>query len=607
MLKVIVCLKQVPDVAEIRFDPQRRTLVREGVPAIVNPFDRPALSLAVRLRQEQGAEVTVVTMGPPQAREALYEALASGCDRAVHLCDRAFAGSDTLATACALAAAIRQNGFDLVLCGKHTVDGETAQVGPELAELLGVPHVSGVSHLAWQEAGVLVCERQSDDGHETVRVTLPCLLTCAEHLAPPVPVRRPQLEAARQREVVQQSAADLGLSEQDTGESGSPTWVAEIRSLPPTARPPLRLLRGDPREVAHELARAIREAQAQRPPPVLPPLPPPAQGAKGPPVLVPIERSPQGGLRPGTVELLGAAADLARRLQGEAVAVALGGCDDSTAAACAAAGADVVLLVEHAELARYSSEAYAAALEIVITRLQPAAVLFSSTELGRDWAPRLAARMRLGLTGDAIGLDLDEEQRLVMLKPAFAGHFVAPILSRTRPAMATVRPGAIPARAQDSTRRARTVQLQLPDLPPPRTQLLEQKITVDERAERLLGAHTVVGVGYGVGDPAHLPLLWQLADGLGGALCATRRVTDKGWLPRQLQVGLTGKVIAPHLYLAVGIRGAPNHVVGIQRAAVIMAINTDEKAPIFQLASVGAVGDFRDIVPQLVQQLRSAE
>ena len=130
---------------EIRFDAVRRTIVRDGVPAIVNPFDRPAIALGARLKQERGAEVTALTMGPERAREALYEALASGLDHAVHLCDRALSGSDTLATARALAAAVRKEGFDLVLCGKYTIDGETAQVGPELGELLGVPHVSGVS------------------------------------------------------------------------------------------------------------------------------------------------------------------------------------------------------------------------------------------------------------------------------------------------------------------------------------------------------------------------------------------------------------------------------------------------------------------------------
>src|SRR5262249_5713378 len=155
--------KQVPDVADLRFDPATRTLVRAGVPLVTNPFDRPAIALAVDLKQRFGARATVVTMGPPQAKEALYEALACGVDRAGHRCDDAFAGADTLATARALAAFARREGFDVILCGKHTVDGETAQVGPELAELLDVPHVAGAGKITWGEGGAsLVAEREAD-------------------------------------------------------------------------------------------------------------------------------------------------------------------------------------------------------------------------------------------------------------------------------------------------------------------------------------------------------------------------------------------------------------------------------------------------------------
>ena len=142
-MRIVVCVKQVPEVAEIRFNPETNTIVREGVPNVVNPFDRRALAEAIRLREVCGGEVIVLTMGPPQAREALFECLGAGADRPIHLVDQAFAGSDTLATARALAIALRREQCDIIFCGKYSVDAETGQVGPELAEMLDWPQVTG--------------------------------------------------------------------------------------------------------------------------------------------------------------------------------------------------------------------------------------------------------------------------------------------------------------------------------------------------------------------------------------------------------------------------------------------------------------------------------
>src|SRR5436190_2189640 len=166
---IAVCIKQVPVVSALQFDPQTKTLKREGVRTEVSSFDVRALLKGLELRAAHGGEVVAVTMGPPQAREALGECLALGADRGVHLCDRAFAGADTLATARALAAALRREPFDLVLCGRASVDAETAQVGPEVAELLGLPQVCCARALTVDEAArTFTAERETDDGSETV-------------------------------------------------------------------------------------------------------------------------------------------------------------------------------------------------------------------------------------------------------------------------------------------------------------------------------------------------------------------------------------------------------------------------------------------------------
>jgi electron transfer flavoprotein alpha subunit len=606
-MRVLVCIKQVPDVAQIRFDLTTRTLVREGVPLITNPFDRPAIALAVDLGQRRGASTVVVTMGPPQASEVLYEALASGVERAVHLCDRRFAGADTLATARALAAFARREGFDVVICGKHTVDGETAQVGPELAELLGIPHVSGAAKITWSEDGTrLVAERETDDGTEEIALPLPCLVTVAEHLIPSIGVRKPALDAAREKLIETLGPADLGLADADVGAAGSPTWVAEIRAAAPVTRAAVEMLEGATAEVAAKLADRLARVLADCRRPELAPVPENRPARRERAIWVMVEQRPDGAIGEGTAELLGhAAVALADPLGAEVVAVHAGAPDEALVAACvaacAAAGADAVLALDHPALAAYTNEGWSAAVAHAIEARRPAIVLFSSTERGRDFAPRVAARLGLGLTGDAIGLEIDGEGRLVAMKPAFSGHVVAPVLSRTAPAMATVRPGVLPGYAPAPSRRARVEGIAIPTLPEARAVVTLHPAAA--RAGNVAAARVVVGVGMGIGDPANLGLCEALASALSGSLAATRRVTDKGWLPRSIQVGLTGKVIAPDLYLAVGIRGVANHAVGIQRAGTIVAINKDAKAPIFQMANVGVVADAIELLPALVAEL----
>ena len=202
-MRIVVCVKQVPEVSELTLDPVTRRLRREGVPLQINPFDRRAVLEATRLRAELGGSITALTMGPPQAADAMRECLSLGVDRAVHLCDRAFAGADTLATARALARAIAALGFELVLGGRFSIDSETGQVGPEIAALLDVPLLSGVRRLTVvpKEQGVWTaaaeCER--DDGFADVACETPLLVTCTDRWKTRVPLVMPDEEAAQQR------------------------------------------------------------------------------------------------------------------------------------------------------------------------------------------------------------------------------------------------------------------------------------------------------------------------------------------------------------------------------------------------------------------------
>ncbi len=193
---------------------------------------------------------------------------------------------------------------------------------------------------------------------------------------------------------------------------------------------------------------------------------------------------------------------------------------------------------------------------------------------------------------------------MVALKPAFGGNIVAPILSKTFPQMATVRAGVLELAAPNAEREA-AVETVRPRLAPALSRTVTCHSLLDETIAPLDGAQVVVGVGMGVGGPEGVAMAKDFARALGAGMCATRRVTDQGWMPRQLQVGLTGKAIDPRLYFALGVRGAPNHTVGIKRAQIVVAINNDPEAPIFEHATLGLVADYATVLPALTEALRA--
>jgi electron transfer flavoprotein alpha subunit len=605
-VKIVVCVKQVPQAAEISFDAEQKRIRREGVPLTLNAFDRRALGEAVRLKELLGGEVVALTMGPPQAREALVECLALGCDRAVHLCDLALAGSDTLVTARVLAAAIQRESPDLVFCGRYSVDAETGQVGPELAELLDLPQATGISKVTVpDQPGRLLVERETDEGFELLDLPLPAVLTAAERLCRPPQTTPEGLQAAAERPIETRSAADLGFEAQQVGLTGSPTWVSEIRGL--EVRRERQLLDGEPEAAAERLAAVLAErglvdgrAQAAGQP-----FPAGWRPKLGGPAIWAVADLSGGVLQPSSFELLGKGAELAAELGGELAAVLIGGpAVRQHVATLASYGAGRVYLAADERLADYQVEPYTALLAELVRQRAPRAVLFAATGRGRDLAPRLAARLGLGLTADCVGLELDAEQRLVQLKPAFGGLVVAPILSHTRPELATVRPGILPRPEPVAAwQPLELVELPTAELPASRTTLLETRPEAGQAGLLLDDAPVVVAVGTGLGGPEHLPTVEALARALGGAIGATRKVVDLGWLPRQQQIGLTGRSVAPGLYIGVGTSGGFNHSVGILRSGTIVAINPDAEAPIFQVADLGLVGPWERAVPTLTRAI----
>ncbi|MEW6523425.1 MAG: electron transfer flavoprotein subunit alpha [Bacillota bacterium] len=300
-------------------------------------------------------------------------------------------------------------------------------------------------------------------------------------------------------------------------------------------------------------------------------------------------------------ELLGEGAKLAAELGEELGAVILGDGIRPLAGDLVAHGAEVVYVADAPELADFRDEPYTAVMAAMVGQYQPAILLFGATSTGRSLAPRVAGRLRTGLTADCTGLSIDPETRLlVQTRPAFGGNIMARILCPNhRPQMATVRPKVMKRATREEGRQGRVVEVPVrPEDKAARTTVLELVPELTQ-AVNLEEADIIVSGGRGMQDPKNFRLIEDLARVLGGAVGASRAAVDAGWIPYSHQVGQTGKTVSPRVYIAVGISGAIQHLAGMQSSDIIVAINKNPDAPIFQVATYGLVGDLFEIVPAL--------
>ena len=257
-MNIIVCIKQVPNTTDVKIDPVKNTLIREGVESIINPFDTYAIEEAVRLKERFSGKVTVVTMGPLQAESALREAVSLGCDEGILASDRKFAGSDTWATSYTLSRAIKKIGaFDIILCGKQASDGDTAQVGPGISTHLDIPQVTYVKKIEEIKDNKARVERMTEEGYDVIETPIPCLFTVVKEINTP---RLPSLKGmmrARSAQIIQWTAADINADPKNIGLDGSPTRVVKIFTPPP--RKGGEILRGDAAEVSNKLTELLKD------------------------------------------------------------------------------------------------------------------------------------------------------------------------------------------------------------------------------------------------------------------------------------------------------------------------------------------------------------
>lgn len=320
------------------------------------------------------------------------------------------------------------------------------------------------------------------------------------------------------------------------------------------------------------------------------------------------------------LELIGKGKDLAKDLNTTVTAVLVGSNVMGLTEILGEYGADRVIVVDDPELKEYRTEPYTHALASVIEKYKPDVFLIGATAIGRDLGPRVCARIHTGLTADCTQLDIGDfplvptpgkEQKhnqLLMTRPAFGGNTIATIACpEFRPQMATVRPGVMQKLPREAGRKAEIEEFNPGFVPNEKYVEIMEVVKAVSNVADIMDAKILVSGGRGVGSPENFKILDELAEAIGGTVSCSRAVVDAGWKPKDLQVGQTGKTVRPHVYFAIGISGAIQHVAGMEESDIIIAINKDESAPIFDVADYGVVGDLNKIVPVLTQKIKEAK
>jgi electron transfer flavoprotein alpha subunit len=579
-VKIVCLVKQVPRADSIEFDQETKSLKREGVPLLLNPFDAAAVAHAAT---HEGAEVIAMTMGPPQAEAALRTCLALGADRCIHLSDRVFAVADTLGTSRTLALAIEKEGdVDLVVCGRKTTDSETWQVPPETAAFLGWPHLTSVVEVEVHD-GVLRATRETDDGYETWELPTPAVVSFAY-------ARDAEGEADGRIDVW--TATDLvdEVHEHDKrfGQTGSPTRVLAVRDVTPDRA-------GDrytELTAAVERIRALAAGRSAEPtswdkPERLGEQPSPKRYD-----CWTFVETVDGQPTRTSFELLAKGRELSGKLGGDNVALVLG---PDVSGELGRSGADRVFSIGVPD--GYHPELWTALVCDVVREQRPHVLLFPATANGRDLAPRIAGELELGMTGDCVGLGIDRAGRLIQTKPAYGGNIVSVIMGATTPQLATVRPRMFePLEPRDVEPQVERIEL---DVPSPRANVVERS---SAPARELDEADVIVCLGSELASE-DIPLARELAERAGAAVGATRTVCERGDLPMNRAIGLFGRQVAPRLLVAIGVPGDVEEQTGFVKAGVVAAVNHGE-APMLGSADVGAIIHWETAIPALAGALQ---
>lgn len=625
-------VKQVPDIKNIpneAWDREKGTLKRGLLDNVCNGLDKQAFAFALAMREETKGQVVSLTMGPPFAEEVLKYSMSLGADAGVLLTDRKLGGADTPATAYPITQAIRKIEAELfqgdknyiIVTGMQSVDGDTAQVPPQVAEGLGIAHIAYATSFGFVEGNLNIC-RITRRGIETVAPTrFPCLVTVTEWTEPLYPSFSRTRWTASQK-IYTWSAVEVKCEDARIGLAGSKTNVVRIFS-PREASKKSCLIETD----LNKLVSQLKESYASK-----------AAEAAGPAEETPKYRLPEGKvpdykgelwvyaeqeggeINPATFELLGKARELAGSLDEKVGAVLAGNNVKGLARELIAYGADKVYIADHHLLDRFLPIPYTKAVAELAQQYQPQMVLFSATPIGRELAPRVAYRVGAGLTADCTALDIidfkrgDKEHTAILMqtRPALGGNIMASIMTQNSLVqMSTARPGVMKALKPDSSWKGEIVEY-APQLNESDAGVKIISSEIRQLTSELKDATIIVSGGKGCKtkegfDRCILPLTESLGKFFGqeAMVGASRMAVEAGFIERSHQVGQTGQTVRPRIYFAVGISGAVQHLSGMQNSDIIVAINKDSSAPIFKVCDFGVVGNLEEVVPELVKILEN--
>jgi len=696
MSNYIVLVKQVPDVSQITdnaFDPRTGTLVRSRLASVINELDSHALTFAHQMQKDsrdEDARIVCLTMGPPMAQEVLRYGLSRCADTTVLLTDKALGGADTWATANPLAFAIRKIALEIlnddtdyyVLCGMQSVDGDTAQVPPQIAQELKIPCVAYVTGAEYKN-GRFEFTRIISGGSQRVAIKKPpAVLTIAKHQYPLFATFQDTRRAQRMN-IIRWSADDIEAT--GCGVKGSKTSV--IRVFPPgkTTRKCTQIT-GE-KDLAETISNCLKEqtseknAEKENQKQYLPPekredkfdrsfeatkkenddfrtlsetlkelgitelkqidekvkkiilekagkhfhkralddmlngLKLTEPGFSGE-VWVVAEHN-DGSVHPATFELIGKARELANSLQSKVGVCIAGNKLEQMTSELIAAGADNIYKIEHEILTIFDPAAHRKAVADAINKYRPQITLFAATPQGRMLAPMVSYGLGCGLTADCTGLDIRDSSRkgqigiLLQTRPALGGNVMATICTKNSfSQMATARPGVMKALAPDNSRKGKVithnVELSNSDLS------LEILKTEQATGEVNFAADVIISGGKGMKNRDNY-------EQLVGSLCrciaenlhtqvergASRAAVEQGFVDRAHQVGQTGTAVGPKMYIALGISGAIQHMIGVANSENIIAVNSDPQAPILKQCDFYFIGNVEDTVPKLIQALET--
>jgi len=634
-LTIISLMKQVPLPSEMRMG-EDGLMDRTKAKSIINVDCSYALEAGLQMKAEHpDAKLIVCSMGPPSFEESLKKAMAMGYDEAYLLSDRRLGGSDTYATGLAISTMLKHLGYGkglneefVVVAGRQTSDGDTAHVPSQVAECLGVPQATFIETASLQ-GEYITARRIIEGGYQMMKLPVPCALSFTPTGIPP---RRPTLAGtvkARQQDITIFSIDDIGLADEKIGLSGSPTIVAKVANIK-SERAPIKMIEGHGEQALveglvesmkagknHLEVKEKKEKKAKKRPEGFEEVDF-REGAKG--ILTWAEVA-KGEITRPSLELLTPARHLADQLGNDTkVTTLLIGKDvGNLAKTLIAHGSDEVIVVDDPRLEEYRILPFASIFEQVIRKHRPEIALFAATTAGRELAPRIGMKTDSGVTADCTALEIGEhisrkEKRiytpiLESRRPTYGESKLATILGFVCPQISTARAGTFEVPQPDESRKGKVSKF--------KPKLSEEAFAVEiietVRGEgglqNLFEADIIVSGGRGaVSDELALikALVAALSEqGINAEWACSRPVVDEGIAEYARQIGQTGKTVRPKVYVAVGISGAVQHIAGMKESETVVAINHNAKEPIFHNADFGIVGEYEDILPELIEKVKS--